>query len=357
MSRDADQIWQALPVPAFLVDAENLVAALNPAAETFLKLPQKAVVGRGLPDKLGFDIDLDGNLNRARAGQAVLFHRDAMVTRPGDAALNCDVQIAPLGDGAGLMLVLLQPRGIVGQLGKALQARSAAKTAIGMADMLAHEIKNPLAGIAGAAQLLAMGLKREDQEMTDLIVQETRRIVDLLKQVEQFGDLRKPALKPLNIHDILERARITATLGAASAMTFADDYDPSLPLVPGDGDQLQQVFLNLFANAAEAAGPGGGRITIRTCFEPGLRLGDASGGHAVPLQVEVIDDGPGIAEGLLDSVFDPFVSTRENGTGLGLALVSKIVSDHNGSITVTSQPGRTIFRISLPLAPRQKEQN
>ncbi|MBZ0129980.1 MAG: PAS domain-containing protein [Rhodobacteraceae bacterium] len=357
MSRDADQIWQALPVPAFLVNAENLIAALNPAAETFLNLPQKAVAGLGLDDRLGFDIDLKGDLDRARDGQAVLFHRDVMVTRPGDGALNCDVQIAPLGDGSGIMLVLLQPRRIVGQLGKALQARSAAKTAIGMADMLAHEIKNPLAGIAGAAQLLAMGLKREDQEMTDLIVQETRRIVDLLKQVEQFGDLRKPALKPLNIHDILERARITATLGAASAMTFADDYDPSLPQILGDGDQLQQVFLNLFANAAEAAGPGGGQITIRTCFEPGLRLGDASGGHAVPLQVEVIDDGPGIAEGLLDSVFDPFVSTRENGTGLGLALVSKIVSDHNGSITVTSRPGRTIFRISLPLAPRLKELN
>lgn len=352
-----DQIWQALPMPAFLVDAQNLVTALNPAAEAFANLPQKAFAGRAMADRLGFDIDLENDLNRARNGQAVLFHRDARVTRPNEGALNCDVQIAPLGDGSGVMLVLLQPRRIAGQLDKALQSRSAAKTAIGMADMLAHEIKNPLAGITGAAQLLAMGLGREDQEMTDLIVQETRRIVDLLKQVEQFGDLRKPDLKPLNIHDILERARISASLGAASGMTFFDDYDPSLPPTLGDGDQLQQVFLNLFANAAEAAGPTGGRITIRTCFEPGLRLGGATGGHAVPLQIEVMDDGPGIDETLADSVFDPFVSSRENGTGLGLALVSKIISDHNGSIVVESRPGRTIFRVSLPLAPRLKEQN
>ena len=349
-----DRIWPALPMPAVMLDQGDLIAELNPAAEYFLNAPEKLLQGRQVTAFLRTDSDLAVNLARARADTAPLFLRDVTISLEGDRDITCDLQLAPLGEGSAEMLILLHPRQIVGQLGRALKVQTAARTAIGLADMLAHEIKNPLAGITGAAQLLAMNLGQADRELTDLILEETRRIVDLLAQVEQFGDLRKPDLRPLNIHDVLERARRSACLGAASGMRFRDQYDPSLPYTLGDAGQLAQVFANLFANAAEAAGPNGGNITIRSYYEPGLRLGDAGGGHAVPLQVEVTDDGPGISPNIADSLFQPFVSSRENGTGLGLALVSKIISDHNGTIGVTSRPGVTTFRISLPIAPAGK---
>ena len=268
------------------------------------------------------------------------------------APVMCNLQAAPLTDDPDTILLLIAPREFAERLGRGGQVKSAAKSAIGMAEMLAHEIKNPLAGITGAAQLLSMSLSPEDQELTDLIVAESRRIVKLLEQVEQFGNLRPPEKRPVNIHDVLDRARRSALLGFAAHMTIVEDYDPSLPPTAGDADQLVQVFLNLIRNAAEAA-PQGGTIRIHSFYDLSLRLRRPDGsGAAVPLQVEIIDDGPGIREDLAADIFDPFVSGRENGTGLGLALVSKILADHGGWISVDSVPGRTVFRVSLPVAPK-----
>ncbi len=351
MAGDGQNIWQALPMPAFVIGAGNRLEALNPAAEVFLNAAEKTLVGRPVARCLKANVNMALDLDRARANRSGLFHHDINISRGDGDLVLCDVQIAPLSSASDTLL-LLHPRQIKGRLGRVLHIESAAKTAIGLADMLAHEIKNPLAGISGAAQLLAMGLGKQDQELTDLILQETRRVVDLLKQVEQFGDLRPPNLTPLNIHDLLERTRLSASFGSAAKMTFKDQYDPSLPLTYGDSDQLSQVFSNLFANAAEAAGSSGGSIKIRTFYEPGLRLRSKNGGQAVPLQIEITDDGPGIAQTMLDAVFDPFISGRENGTGLGLALVSKILAEHHGAITVRSRPGKTVFQISLPMAPK-----
>ena len=198
-----------------------------------------------------------------------------------------------------------------------------------------------------------MNLTGEDLEMTDLIVAEARRILVLLDQVEQFGNLRPPERKVWNIHDLLDRARKTAAVGFAANMRFEEEYDPSLPPTFVDGDQMLQVFQNLLKNAAEAAGDAGGTIRIRTFYDVALRLRGSDGTASVPLQVEIIDDGPGIAPEIASEIFEPFVSGRENGTGLGLALVSKIVSDHAGWISLDSTPGRTVIRISLPVAPKQ----
>jgi two-component system nitrogen regulation sensor histidine kinase GlnL len=251
------------------------------------------------------------------------------------------------------VLLLMEPREIADRLGRAHSVKSSARSAIGMAEMLAHEIKNPLAGITGAAQLLSMNLSAEDQELTDLIVAESRRIVALLDQVEQFGNLRPPQRRAVNLHDLIDRARKSAVVGFAGHMRFAEDFDPSLPPTFVDADQILQVFQNLFSNAVQAAGPEGGTITIRTFYDISLRLRRKDGsGAALPLQVEIIDDGPGLPPEIAGDVFEPFVSGRENGTGLGLALVSKIISEHEGWITVDSVPGRTVFRISLPVAPK-----
>ncbi len=347
----AAALWSSIPVPAFLIDAGGVTRDANPAAEEFMNTSARSLQGRPLFDRLAIDAPLEDVLARVRDGHAALFINDVEVGTGDRPPVLCSLQAAPLADAPGTILLIIAPREFAERLGRTQGLTKSARSAIGMAEMLAHEIKNPLAGISGAAQLLAMNLGPGDTELTDLIVGETRRIVKLLEQVEQFGRLRPPERYAVNIHDILDRARRSAQLGFASGMTLTEDFDPSLPAVFGDADQLTQVFLNLLKNAAEAAAGRPGTIRIRSYYDLSLRLRRAGSARALPVQVEIIDDGPGIPAVILPDIFDPFVSGRENGTGLGLALVSRIVADHDGWIGVESHPGRTVFRIALPMAP------
>lgn len=350
-----EALWNSLPVPALLLAADDTILQSNPAAESFLNLSAKSLLGEALWDKVMIDAPLELAFERARARRTSLFINDVDVGSGMRAPQHCNIQFAPL-DGADMVtIMMISPQQIVSRLNQNAMSGKAARSAIGMAEMLAHEIKNPLAGITGAAQLLSMGLSSEDQELTDLIVEESRRIVKLLEQVEQFGNLRPPARKSINIHDTLDRARQSASIGFGAHMMFLVDYDPSLPRAMADPDQLQQIFLNLLKNAAEAGGAGG-TIKLRTFYDASLRVLQPDRTHArLPLQIEVIDDGPGLPADIAADVFEPFVSGRENGTGLGLALVSKLVHDGGGWITVESVPGRTVFRISLPLADKSDD--
>ncbi|MBP0481902.1 two-component system sensor histidine kinase NtrB [Sagittula salina] len=359
MGSEEMTIWNSLPVPAILIDPRERIAELNPAAEGFLNNSAKWLQGQPIWDRLAVDAPLEESLARARDHGTPLFVNDVDVGTGSRPPLVCNLQIAPLAGREGWMVMLISPRELAGRMTQSHSVKSAAKSAIGMAEMLAHEIKNPLAGITGAAQLLSMGISKEDQEFTDLIVEETRRIVKLLEQVEQFGNLSAPDRREVNIHDVLDRARRSALLGFGAHMKIVEDYDPSLPMAWGDPDQLLQVVLNLVKNASEAADPiSGGTITLHTYYEHSFRLRRADGsGQTLPLQIEIIDNGPGLPEAIKGDIFDPFVSGRENGTGLGLALVSKIISDHDGWISVDSVPGRTVFRMSLPRAPREKKEN
>ncbi|WP_434621659.1 two-component system sensor histidine kinase NtrB [Tabrizicola sp. M-4] len=352
-------VWASLPLPALLIGPDNRIAEVNPAGEIFLNASSRSLMGQPAFDRLAIDAPMDEALARARVNQSPLFINDVDVTTGERAPVQCNIQVAPMHDNAEVILLIISPRDIADRLGRAMQVKSAAKSAIGMAEMLAHEIKNPLAGISGAAQLIGMNLPPEDRELADLIVEETRRIVKLLEQVEQFGNLRPPERRPVNIHDALDRARKSAMVGFAAHMQIVEDYDPSLPPTYADPDQLMQVFLNLIKNAAEACQRAGEGTTIRlhTFYDLSLRIRGRDGRPAaLPLQIEIIDDGPGIPPEIAADIFEPFVSGRENGTGLGLALVSKIISDHEGWISVDSVPGRTVFRVSLPMVPKEKKE-
>ncbi|RVV99848.1 PAS domain-containing sensor histidine kinase [Mesobaculum littorinae] len=349
-----DTLWTSLPVPAFILDPGDTIAEVNAAAETFLNASARSMRGAPFFDRVSIAAELDEAFSRVRRDHSALFINNVDVSGGDRPPVQTNIQIAPMIGMPGFMLLLMEPRQIADRLGRSHMVKSSARSAIGMAEMLAHEIKNPLAGITGAAQLLSMGLSSEDLELTDLIVTESRRIVALLEQVEQFGNLRPPDRRAINVHDLLDRARRTAILGFAPHMKIIEDYDPSLPPTHVDADQMLQVFLNLLRNATEAAGDTGGTITIRTFYDLSLRVRRKDGtGGALPLQVEITDDGPGLPPEIEGDIFEPFVSGRENGTGLGLSLVSKIVSDHDGWITVDSVPGRTVFRISLPVAPKE----
>ena len=349
-----DRLWLSLPVPAFLINAGNELTSVNPAAEHFLRASARQVLGQPVLDILAVAAPLEAHLGRIRINQAPVFVHGVDVGTGATKPVSCDLQLAPLSGDEGEVLMLLESRTLADRMGHSQSARNAAKSAIGMAEMLAHEIKNPLAGITGAAQLLSMGLSHEDRELTELIVAESRRIVALLDQVEQFGNLRPPKRQAVNLHDLLDRAKKSAAVGVAAHMSFVEDFDPSLPASFADGDQIVQVFMNLMKNAAEATKGKPGTITLRSFYDTTLRASRPEGSVSLPLTIEVSDDGPGIPPEIAQNMFDPFVSGRENGTGLGLALVSKIISDHDGWIAQESVPGRTVFRISLPLAPKEE---
>jgi two-component system, NtrC family, nitrogen regulation sensor histidine kinase GlnL len=349
-------VWSSLPIPAFLIAADNSILSINPAAELFLNSSSKSVSGAPFLDRVSVDAPLEEAFLRVRNDHSALFINTVDVSGGHVAPVECNIQLAPVVGKPGQLLVTMEARQLADRLGRAHSLKSSARSAIGMAEMLAHEIKNPLAGITGAAQLLSMSLTPEDQELTDLIVAESRRIVALLDQVEQFGNLRPPVRMAVNIHDLLDRARKSATVGFAANMRIVEDYDPSLPPTYVDADQILQVLQNLIKNAAQAAGSDGGTIRLHTFYDQSLRLRRKDGkGNTLPLQVEIIDDGPGIPAEIASDIFEPFVSGRENGTGLGLALVSKIITEHEGWVGVDSVPGRTVFRLSLPVAPKEKE--
>ena len=345
-------LWLSLPMPAFLIDHADAIADVNAAGESFLNASSRQLLGSPAFDTLAIDAAVDDQMLRVRGNQASMVLNGVDVGTGRTAPINCNIQLAPMMDMPGYVLMLIEPRVLAHRLGRSMSVKSAAKSAIGMAEMLAHEIKNPLAGITGAAQLLSMNLSAEDQELTDLIVSESRRIVALLDQVEQFGNLAPPKRHSVNIHDLLDRARKSATVGFAAHMRIIEEYDPSLPPTFVDSDQMLQVLLNLLKNAGEASEGRNGTIRLRTFYDVSLRLRRKDGPAALPLNIEIIDDGPGMPPELVIDAFEPFVSGRENGTGLGLALVSKIISDHDGWISVDSVPGRTVFRISLPVAPK-----
>ncbi|MEX0285510.1 MAG: nitrogen regulation protein NR(II) [Paracoccaceae bacterium] len=347
-------VWASLPLPAVLVDGQDHICDANPSAEIFLNASVKVLNGTPVWDLLAVDAPLEDALVRSRNSGTPLFVNDVDIGAGNRAPLLCDLNFAPVAQMDDRWMLMIHPREMAARVHRNQAVRSSAQSAIGMAEMLAHEIKNPLAGITGAAQLLSMNLSPDDLELTDLIVAESRRIVKLLEQVEQFGNLSPPEMAEVNLHDVLDRARRSALLGFGAHMSIVEDYDPSLPPAVGDADQLLQVVLNLLKNASEAS-PEGGTIRLRTYFEHAFRLRRKDGeGQSLPLQIEITDDGPGLPEDIRDEIFDPFVSGRENGTGLGLALVSKIVSDHGGWISVTSVPGHTVFRLSLPRMGRDK---
>jgi two-component system nitrogen regulation sensor histidine kinase GlnL len=340
-------IWSSLPIPALLINPEDVITEANPAAEGFFNTSGRSLCGKFIWDRLLVSTPLEESFARAKEFSTPLFVNDVEVGAAGQSQLQCNLTFAPVVQSPGNVIILIAPRELAGRVNQTNSVKSAAKSAIGMAEMLAHEIKNPLAGISGAAQLLSMNLENKDLELTDLIVEETRRIVKLLEQVEEFGNYRKLEMKAVNIHDILGRAKRSAQLGFGAHIKFEEEYDPSLPAAKANSDQLLQVVLNLIKNASEACG-NNGKIKLQTSFDHSFRLRRSDGtGEALPLQIKICDNGPGLPFEIKGEVFDPFVSGKENGTGLGLALASKIISDHGGWISVDSVPGNTVFTISL----------
>ena len=353
-SGTSDAILDALPHPVMMVSADGSIANANAAAESFFDASLRLLRRHTLRELVPFGSPLLSLVEQVRSrGAAVNEYKVDLGTPRNPGERLVDLHVAPMPERPGHVIVMLQERTIADKMDRQLTHRGAARSVIALAAMLAHEIKNPLSGIRGAAQLLEQSVGDDDRGLTRLICEEADRIVKLVDRMEVFTDDRPVEREAVNIHVVLEHVKRLTHSGFARHIKFVEDYDPSLPPVLANRDQLIQVFLNLVKNAAEAIGEtaGDGEISLSTAFRPGVRLSLAGSKTRVSLPLEfcVKDNGPGVPEDLLPHLFDPFVTTKPSGSGLGLALAAKIVGDHGGIIECESQPRRTVFRVLMPM--------
>lgn len=345
-------ILNALPHPVILVDQRGHIRSANDAAQSFFQASAAVLSRHPLKHFVPFGSPLLTLIDQVRdRGSSVNEYRvDIGTPRIGGERI-VDIYAAPATEGAQDTVVMLQERTMADKMDRQLTHRGAARSVTGLAAMLAHEIKNPLSGIRGAAQLLEQSVDDPDRALTRLITDEADRIVKLVDRMEVFSDERPIEREPVNIHAVLEHVKRLAQSGFARDIRVLEEYDPSLPPVWANRDQLIQVFLNLVKNAAEAlVDTPDAEIVLSTAFRPGVRLSVPGTRERVtlPLEFTVRDNGPGVPEEIQAHMFDPFVTTKTNGTGLGLALVAKIIGDHGGVIECDGQPRRTAFRILLP---------
>lgn len=356
---DAAAVLSALPVPVIVLDADNRFRHVNQAAEQFLGMSAASLGQIHLSDLVPADNPLFLLIDQVRRTEASIADHDLTVESPRLRKQGITVQGAPLPEEPGAVLLVMQDASAVRALDRQLTFRSAARSVTGMAAVLAHEVKNPLSGIRGAAQLLEQSVAPADRELTVLIRDEADRIRALVDRMEVFGD--KPIERTaVNVHRVLEHVRKLAQSGFAAHVRFQENYDPSLPPVWGNRDQLVQVVLNLVKNAAEAitgSGTSHPEIVLSTGFQHGMRIAIPGTTTRVdlPLYVAVRDNGAGIPDDIRPHLFEPFVTSRPSGSGLGLALVAKIVGDHGGLIEVDSRPGRTEFRLHLPVVTEAED--
>ncbi len=349
---DIAAVLDALPDSVLLVGRDGDIRYANAAAEQMFEASRVWLQSQHLDELVPSDSPLFALIKQAQAGPTVVSEHGVVLNTPRVGEQIVTIQVSPLADQSESAVVAFHKQSIARKIDGQLTHRSAARSVSAMAAMLAHEVKNPLSGIRGAAQLLEETLGGEDRQLTRLICEETDRICGLVDDMEVFSDQRPVARAAVNIHEVLSHVRKLADAGFARRVTIKEGYDPSLPLVHGNRDQLVQVFLNLVKNACEAMPDAGGELRLTTAFRHGVRLAVPGRNSRVtlPIMVTVQDNGEGIPVDLQPHLFDPFVTTRVKGKGLGLALVAKIINDHGGVIEFDSEPRGTVFRVMLPTA-------
>lgn len=349
---DVETVLNALTASIIVIDNEGCISYVNSASEQFFHGSSSYLTGKPIGKFIPLDSPMLALLDQVRTSGTPVSEYGLPLETPriGQNLVNVHARLLP--ENPGYVVLAINERSIADTIERQLTHRGAARSVSAMAAMLAHEVKNPLSGIRGAAQLLEDSASEEDRQLTQLIRDEADRIVALVDRMDVFSDGIPLEQQAVNIHQVLDRVRKLGESGFARHVRFVETYDPSLPPVLGNRDQLVQVFLNLVKNAAEAIdAKSGGEIVLTTAYKHGVRFavpGSQSRVH-LPLMVSVQDNGEGIPEETRRYLFDPFVTTKPKGSGLGLALVAKIIDDHGGIIELDSHPSRTVFRVMLPM--------
>ena len=346
-----EKVVDKLPYPVFALSTDYRFLFLNYASEAFFEKSRSLLKKTYLTDFFLEDSPIFSLLRRLHDGVASVGDQELALISPRLGRKTVNIQIAQLSEQAGY-LVSLQPRDVANQIRGQSLFRGAALSMSKMTSLLAHEIKNPLAGIKGAAQLIELDVDQELGELAQLIVGEADRIAGLLNRIEGMTGTGQINAAPLNIHEILQHAINVTSASFGRHMTIERAFDPSLPQINADKELLIQCFINLLKNACEASGEEG-YLKIATSYAlRSITSASAQGREQfLPLQIDIIDHGSGIAPALKDVLFEPFISDKADGSGLGLALVASVIADHNGVISVESQQGLTHFQILLPLMP------
>ena len=354
---DPHVLLHSIPSAVLSVDDQLRFSFANPAAEHLLGASWNTLSGRMLSEFVAPHSTILSLIRQVQAeGSTISDYGIELVLARGET-VGVDCHVCPVPELPDNVLVVLHPCSVARRLDQQISHRRSTRSVAGLAATLAHEVKNPLSGIRGAAQLLEPAVGEDDRQLIQLICDETDRICALVERMEEFGDTAPVQSDPVNIHQVLEHVRRIATAGFARHHRIVELYDPSLPEVEGDRDRLVQVFLNLVKNAAEATPAAGGTITLATQYQHGLRVAvnNSRTRLELPITVEVRDNGPGVAPDMLDHLFEPFISSKRSGSGLGLSLVAKIVADHRGVVSyLPGEPGAT-FRVRLPAARQQQE--
>lgn len=341
LAPDAERWLEALPAPVLGVDAGERIRFANAAAGELLAGVGRGLLGRRLGDVFGFDAPLVAVVRRVLAGATALAEADVTLAGPGFALGRATVTAGPVGEEGYVALVLSRPPRA--RTAPAAAASSAART-------LAHEVRNPLAGIRAAAQLISRTDDEEFAALAKLICDEVDRVRRLTDRIDPLGAVEAPHFEHFNIHEVLDRVRKLVSSSSPN-LIIRERYDPSLPLVHGDFDQLIQAFLNITKNAAEAvAGKPDGEISITTAYKPGVKFRSAASGSArAQLEVQIVDNGPGLHADVAERLFEAFATTKSGGMGLGLTVAADIIARHDGRIEVESENGRTVFKVLLPI--------
>ena len=348
------QMMDILPFPVFMLDENDRFLWLNHAAEGFFQSSQAMLVSLQMSELLISDSPFFSLVRRARQSERPVSDKSLRLISPKFGVRNAAIQVTPLPvsdniEERGAVLVTLQEQGLSDQLAAQNTVKSAALSMSKMTSLLAHEVKNPLAGIKGAAQLLESEVPEESRELSSMIVTEADRITALLNRIENLSSDMPVQLKDVNIHEILDHCIRITKASFGRHLDINCYYDPSLPNIDADPELLVQCFLNLFKNASEATDKKG-ILKLTTSYNLSRYLSTSQSFQVhLPLQIEIEDNGSGIPEELHDYIFEPFISGKQNGSGLGLAMVASVVADHGGAVSVDTLPAGTCFTVNLPI--------
>lgn len=349
-------ILEALSAAVLMIDADDVVRQANASAEQILQTSRHGLVNHRLDSIIPSDSPLHALVRQVRGTSASIADHGIPLDTQRVSIPAISLQLSPVlndnGRTDGWIVLSISPHTIAQRVDQQLLHRHGGRSVAAMAALLAHEVKNPLASIRGAAQLMELAASAEDKELVTLICDEVDRINGLVDRMGLVADPRGLERGAVNIHEVLERARRIAETGFGEGIRILERYDPSLPPAFGHRDQLIQVFVNLIKNACEVVTPDRGEVVLSTAYQHGVRISVPGAAKPVdlPLVVRIQDNGPGVPDDMREHLFDPFVSAKPGGHGLGLALVAKIVSEHGGLVECTSEAGRTVFTVMLPVA-------
>lgn len=349
------ELLNLLPFPVLLIDSDNRFVWLNPSAESFFQSSTAYLSGRLLTEMLPADSPFFSLLHRVRQAGRPVVEKALGLVSPKLGVRTGAIQMVPVTmsdspDSQPQIMISIQEQSMAEQLSTQNQFKGAALSMAKMTSLLAHEIKNPLAGIKGAAQLLELDLPAEFRELSGMIVDETDRITSLLSRIETLSSDTPLKFADVNIHEVLDHCIRITKASFGRHLSVIRRYDPSLPDIRADRELLVQCFLNLFKNTAEAT-TAGDELMLSTSYSMTRYVSSLSDGRRVhlPLQIEIEDTGTGVPDDLADHIFEPFISTKSSGSGLGLAMVASVIADHGGAISHIQRQKGTCFSINLPV--------